>query len=180
MIAAAIAFFVACNPAAATVALAHDRRTDRPIPVIAGAVAALVALVLAAAASDALLDVLDLNLGTYRVGAGAVLVAAGLRWLVVGAPRDAIEPETDLRLAGFVAFPTLLTPAAAALAVSVGAEEGVAVVAGAAAISIVLGGLGVYLRRQVPTALAVALVRLIAAGTVVVGVDLVVDGLMTL
>lgn len=180
MLAATIAFIVACNPAAALVALAHDRRTNRPIPVIAGTAAALAGLVVAAGVADPLLDLLDLNLGTYRVGAGAVLVAAGLRWLFLGAPHDAIEPETDMRLAGFVAFPTLLTPGAAALAVSVGAEEGVAVVAGAAAVAVVLGGLGVYLRRQVPVALAAALVRLIAAGTVVVGVGLVVDGLKTL
>ena len=122
MIAAIVAFLAACNPAAALVALAHDRRTDRPIPVLAGAAAALAALVVAGAASQPILDVLDVNLGTFRVGAGAVLVVSGLRWLFAGAPRDAIEPDTDLRLAGFVAFPTLLTPAAAVLAVSVGAE----------------------------------------------------------
>jgi small neutral amino acid transporter SnatA (MarC family) len=180
VIAALIAFLVACNPAAALVALAHDRRTDRPLPVVAGAVAALTALVVAAALSDSILDVLDINLGTYRVGAGAVLVVSGLRWLFAGAPRDAIEPETDLRLAGFIAFPTLLTPAAAVLAISVGAEDGTATVAVAAGIAITLGALGVYLRRSVPVALATAGVRLIGAGTIIVGVGLIIDGLRTL
>lgn len=180
MIPAIVAFLAACNPAAALVALAHDRRTDRPLPVIAGALAALSALVIAAAASQSILDALDVNLGTFRVGAGVVLVVSGLRWLFVGAPRDAIEPETDLRLAGFVAFPTLLTPSAAVLAISVGAEEGTLTVLAAAGIAIVLGATGVYLRRSVPVALATALVRLIGAGTIIVGAGLVVDGLRTL
>ncbi|MDZ7676153.1 MAG: hypothetical protein U5K30_13925 [Acidimicrobiales bacterium] len=180
MITAIVAFLAACNPAAALVALAHDRRTDRPLPVAAGAMAAFAALVVAAAASDAILDVLELNLGTFRVGAGAVLVVSGLRWLVAGAPRDAVEPGSDLRLAGFVAFPTLLTPAAAVLAVSVGADEGVLTVMVAAAVAIALGGLGVYLRRSVPVALGTSMVRLIGAGTVIVGAGMVVDGLQTL
>jgi multiple antibiotic resistance protein len=180
VIAAIVAFLAACNPAAALVALAHDRRTDRPLPVIAGAVAALTALLVAAAASRPILDVLDVSLGTYRVGAGVVLVVSGLRWLFSGAPRDAIEPDTDLRLAGFVAFPTLLTPAAAVLAVSVGAEEGTLTVLGAAGLAIVAGAAGVYLRRSVPVALAGAGVRLIGAVTIIVGAGLVVDGLRTL
>ncbi len=180
MIAAIIAFVVACNPAAALVALAHDRRTNRPLPVLAGATAALTALVVSGAASKSILDALEINLGTFRVGAGAVMVVAGLRWLFAGAPRDAIEPDTDLRLAGFVAFPTLFTPAAAVLAISVGAEEGTLTVLVAAGISIALGAAGVYLRRSVPVALATAGVRLIGAGTIVIGAGLVVDGLRTL
>lgn len=180
MIPAIVAFLAACNPAAALVALAHDRRTDRPIPVIAGAAAALAALVVAAGASQSILDALDVNLGTFRVGAGAVLVISGLRWLFFGAPRDAIEPETDLRLAGFVAFPVLFTPSAAVLATSIGAEEGTVTVVVAAGIAIVLGAIGVYLRRSVPVALATAGVRLIGAGTIIVGAGVIVDGLRTL
>lgn len=180
MISALVAFLLACNPAAALVALAHDRRTNRPGPVIAGAAAALGALIAGAVLSQPALDVLDINLGTFRVGAGVVIVVAGLRWLFAGAPRDAIEPETDLRLAGFVAFPTLFTPSAAVLAVSTGAEDGTLTVAVAAGVAIVLGAVGVYLRRSVPVALATAGVRLIGAGTIVVGVGLVVEGLRTL
>lgn len=180
MIAAIVAFLAACNPAAALVALAHDRRTDRPVPVMAGAASAFVALVVAAAASEVILEILEVNLGTFRVGAGAVVVVSGLRWLVAGAPRDAVEPGSDLRLAGFVAFPTLLTPAAAVVAVSVGAEEGVLTVVVAAAVAIALGALGVYFRRSVPVALGTSMVRLIGAGTVIVGAGLVVEGLRTL
>lgn len=180
MITAIVTFIAASNPAAALVALAHDRRTDRPIPVVAGALAALAALVLGAALADPLLEVLDLNLGTFRVGAGVILAVQGLRWLFAGAPRDAIEPDTDLRLAGFVAFPTLLTPSAAALAVSVGAEDGTVTVLVGAAVAIALGAAGVYGRRRVPTALANAFVRVLGAGTIIVGAGLVVDGLRTL
>lgn len=177
---AIVAFLLTSNPAAATISLAHDRRTNRPLPVAAGAAAAVLALILVAVLADSILDVLDVNLGTFRVGAGVVVVVNGLRWLATGAAKDAIEPETDLRLAGFVAFPTLLTPAAAVLAVAVGADDGVGTVAVASLVAIAVGAAGVYLRRSVPRALATAGVRLVGAGTVIVGAGLLVDGLKTL
>ena len=90
------------------------------------------------------------------------------------------EPNTDARLAGFVFFPTLMTPGAAVLAVSVGAERGSAVAAIAVAIAVIVGGFGVYYRRRVPELLAQSLVRLFGAGGVVIGVILAVDGLRTL
>ena len=177
---AIVAFLLTCNPAAATVALAHDRRTDRPIPVVAGAVAAALTLVLLGVGADSILELLELNLGTFRVGAGAIIIVAGIRWLATGSPKDAIEPETDVRLAGFVFFPTLLTPGAAVLAVSTGAEEGTGVVALAAALAIAVGAAGVYARRSIPHALALGAVRLVGAGSIVVGAGLLVDGLKTL
>lgn len=180
MLTAIVAFLLTCNPAAATVALAHDRRTDRPVPILGGSAAAALALAAVGAGADPILDVLEVSLGTFRIGAGVVVAVSGLRWLVAGAPKDAIEPETDLRLAGFVAFPTLLTPAAAVLAVAIGADDGLGAVAVGAGIAIALGGAGIYARRSIPHALALAGVRLVGAGAIVVGAGLLVDGLRTL
>jgi small neutral amino acid transporter SnatA (MarC family) len=142
-------------------------------------VAGLVLLAVAAAA-DPLLEVLDVNLGTYRLGAGVVVAVAGLRWLAVGAPSDTAEPATDLRLGGFVAFPILVTPAAAVLAPSIGAEHGASVAAVAVVVAVVLGGLGVYFRRRIPALFAQGLVRLLGAVAVVVGVIVAFDGIRTL
>lgn len=175
-----IAFLVACNPANALSALGHDRRTDRPIPLVAGTVAAVAAVVALAVASQPILDLLGLNLGTYRVGAGVVLAASGLRFLIAGSPKPAEEPATDFRLGGYIFFPTLTTPSSAVLAISVGVERGALQTSVAAAVAIVLGALGVYERRRMPSALAGALVRLLGAGAVVIGVGLVVDGIKTL
>lgn len=180
MTAAILAFLVACNPAAALLALGHDRRTDRPLPVVIGAAAAIATLLTLAMASEPILDVLDLNLGTFRVGAGVVLVAAGLRWLVAGSPPSAEEPQTDTRLAGFIFFPTLMTPGATVLAVTVGADAGVATAAVGILLAVGLGAVGVYERRRMPVALAGAFVRLLGAGSVVVGIGLVVEGIRTL
>ena len=180
MIPALLTLLVALNPAAASVALGRDWRTDRPVPVALGSLAAAGVLVALAAAADPILDALDVNLGTYRLGAGVVVAVLGLRWLAVGAPSGTEEPATDLRLGGFVAFPTLLTPAAAVIALSVGAEHGTGVAAVAAAVAVLLGGLGVYYRRRIPALLAQGLVRLLGAGAVVVGVIVAIDGIRTL
>ena len=168
------------NPAAASLALVRDRRTDRPASVATGAAVAAVVLVALAAASGPVLDALDVNLGTYRLGAGVVIVVAGLRWLVMGAVPPVEEPEGDRRLAGFVAFPVLITPGATALALSVGAEHGTARAAIAVGVAVVLGGVGVYLRRSIPHLLALGLVRLLGAAATVVGVIVAVDGIRTL
>ena len=180
MIAALLTLLAAVNPAAASVALARDRRTDRPVPVLIGAMAAAVVLVALAGGADPLLDLLDVNLGTFRLGAGVVLAVAGVRWLAVGAPAEAGEPATDRRLAAFVCFPTVLTPGAAVAAVSVGAEEGVATAAVAVVVAVLAAGAGVYFRRRVPELLAQGLVRFFGGGAVLFGIILAVDGTRTL
>jgi small neutral amino acid transporter SnatA (MarC family) len=175
-----LGLLAAVNPAAASLALVRDRRTDRPASVVAGTVAAAAVLAVLAAAADPVLDALDVELGTYRLGAGVVVAAAGVRWLVMGAIPPVEEPENDRRLAGFVAFPVLVTPAAAALALSVGAEHGTVRTAVAAGVAVVLGGVGIYVRRSIPHLLALGLVRLFGAAAAVIGVIVAVDGVRTL
>lgn len=180
MILALFGFIVTVNPAAAALALVRDRRTDRPRSVTAGVVIAAAVLIALAAAADPILDLLDINLGTYRLGAGVVIAVAGLRWLVVGPAPPCEEPDADRRLAGFVAFPVLLTPGAVVLAVSVGAEEGTLVAAVGAVVALALGGLGLYLRRSLPHLLMTGLVRMLGAAATILGVIVAVDGIRTL
>lgn len=177
---AILGFLATVNPAAAALALVRDRRTDRPRSVAAGVALAAAVLVALAAAADPLLELLDIDLGTYRLGAGVVIAVAGLRWLVAGAVPACDEPDDDRRLAGFVAFPVLLTPGAVVLAVSVGAEHGTVGAAIAAAIAVALGGLGLYLRRSLPHLLMMGLVRLLGAAATVLGVVVAVEGIRTL
>ena len=177
---AILGFLATVNPAAAALALVRDRRTDRPRSVVAGVVLAAIVLVTLAAAADPILDLLDINLGTYRLGAGVVIAVAGLRWLVAGAVTPCEEPDDDRRLAGFVAFPVLLTPGAVVLSVSVGAEHGAAGAAIGAVLAVVLAGVGLYLRRALPHLLMMGLVRMLGAAATVTGIVLAVDGIRTL
>lgn len=177
---ALLGLIASVNPAAAALAMVRDRRTDRPASVAAGTAVAALVLVAIAGVAEPALDALDVSLGTYRLGAGAVIAVAGLRWLAAGAVPAVEEPDDDRRLAGFVAFPVLLTPGAAALALSVGAEHGTAAAAIAAVVAVGLGGVGIYLRRSVPHLLALGLVRLLGAAAVIVGVIVSVDGIQTL
>lgn len=180
MILALIGFLATVNPAAAASHLERDRRGNRPLPVAAGALLAAAALVVVAAVADGVLDALDTNLGTYRLGAGVVVTASGLWWLLAGTPPATSEPVTDRGLASYVAFPALLTPAAAALAVSIGAEESLGAVAVGAAAACALGGLALYLRRSIPAGVAGAAVRILGAVAVIVGIVVAVDGIRTL
>lgn len=180
MLLAILGFLATVNPAAAAVALVRDRRTDRPRSVTAGVVVAAVVLIVLAAASGPILDLLDINLGTYRLGAGVVIAVAGLRWLVAGAAPACEEPDEDRRLAGFVAFPVLLTPGAVVLAVSVGAEHGWLDAAVGVVVAVVLGGLGLYLRRSLPHLFVSGLVRMLGAAATLLGVIVAVDGIRTL
>jgi len=177
---ALLALIAAVNPAAAALAMVRDRRTDRPRSVALGTLVAGLALAGLAAAADPLLDLLDLGLGTYRLGAGVVVAVVGLRWLAAGPARTVEEPDEDRRLAGFVAFPVLITPAAAALAPSVGAEHGAVVAAVGIAIAVGLGGAGIYLRRSLPHLFVSGMVRLLGAACAVAGVAVAVDGIRTL
>lgn len=168
------------NPAAAALALAEDHRTRRVLPVGAGAVLAAAALVALGAVADPLLDALDVNLGTYRLGAGVVVATVGLRWLVTGAATPVDAPDRDAALAGFVAFPVLFTPGAAALSVSVGAGDGAGTLATAVVVAVGLGGAAIQVRRWLPPSVTTWLVRLLGATAVVVGVIVAVDGVRTL
>ena len=176
---AILGFLATVNPAAAALALVRDRRTDRPRSVVAGVGIAAAILIALAAAADPLLDLLDINLGTYRLGAGVVITVAGLRWLVAGAVPACEEPDEDRRLAGFVAFPVLLTPGAVVLSVSVGAEHGALATAVAAGIAVVLAGLGLYMRRSVPHLFMIGLVRMLGAAATVIGIIVAIDGVRT-
>lgn len=177
---ALIGFLAAVNPAAAALAIAGNRRADRPTPIAAGAIIAATVLIGLAGVAEVVLDALDVNLGTYRLGAGVVMTVAGLRWLVAGTVPQADEPESDRGLAGFVAFPTLLTPGAVVLAVSVGAEHGTAATAVAVAVAVALGALAALLRRRFHTGLLRGVVRFLGAALTVVGTIVAVDGVRTL
>jgi len=73
-----------------------------------------------------------------------------------------------------------VTPAAAVMAVAIGAQEGVISTAIGAAVAVVIGGFGVFYRRRIPELLAGGLIRLLGAGGVVVGIALAFDGVRTL
>jgi small neutral amino acid transporter SnatA (MarC family) len=180
MIAALIGLLAAMNPAAAAASLAADRRTNRPVPVAIGGALAFVVLVVLAVAAESIMSTLDINLGTFDLGAGVVIAVSGLRSVIAGPPSVAEEPESDRGLAGFVAFPALITPAVAALAVSVGAREGSSTAAVGLALATIVAAGALYRRRDVSRPVTIALVRLFGAVGVIIGVTIALHGIRTL
>jgi small neutral amino acid transporter SnatA (MarC family) len=143
----------------------------------AGGLVSLAGILLLAALSEPLLDGLDISEPTARVAAGLVAASAGL-WHLIGPRPQAWEAASGLR-SGLVpiAFPVLLRPEVALLAVSAGADEGVLSTAVAAAVGIAIGVLA--LRRSAePPRVARAGARLLGAVLVLLGIDLVVDGVL--
>jgi hypothetical protein len=151
-------FVAAANPGRVASAVAQQRPRRRAVAVALAAGAALV--LVATLLADSLLDALDVSPESFRVAAGIVLAATGVRRLVWP------------RFTGpFVAI--LVTPDLAYLALSLGADghEGKALVA--AAIGLASAGAVALLRRPLP---GEPLTPFLAAVEVLVGVVLVVTG----
>jgi hypothetical protein len=122
----------------------------------AGAAVIAVGVVLA----DPFLDALDISPESFRIAAGLVLAAAGLRTIV--------RPEPSGPFAA-----SLVTPELACLAISAGADEGIAAALGAGALALVVVAVTA---RALPAAVVGRATPFLAALQVVVGVALVVAG----
>jgi small neutral amino acid transporter SnatA (MarC family) len=165
-----LAMVAALNPPARAVRLRHlDPRRA------VGAAAVTVAVVLALAALAGPLQTLaEVSGPNLRVAAGLVLTVAGLVDLV--RRPDLVDLPPGAR-AAFVpaAFPVLLEPQVAILALSAGADRGVAVTALMATGVLVLWlGAG-----RVLSALLRPTARLVGAIGVVAGTALVLDGVLS-
>lgn len=174
-----IAYLAAVNPPRARLGL-PETGADRARPFVLGGGLLLGFGVVwgLAAVSGPLLDWLEVTPETFRIAAGitAVLAAA----VVLVRPRPADEPELPGRLAALwpVAFPRLAAPQVLVLAISTGAQEGVAATLAAAAVSLgVLGVLGLVPRRGVADRALLWLGRVLAALLVVVAIWLIIEGI---
>ena len=176
-----IVFLLAAfNPARLAAALpASGRRTAAAVAAAFG----LGAVIVAAALSEPLLDAIDVSASTFRIAAGVVVAMGGLVRLADALPRP--EPGIGGWRAGIVplAFPLLLAPDLVLLAISLGADEGVAPVAVGGAI----GAAAVVAAAWVPRPLGprarfagAGAARMLAAVLVVAGVALAVDGVQDL
>lgn len=171
-----IVFAVAAtNPAYVTMLLKGRRR---PLDLVGGAVAAVGVAAALAGLSDPILDALAVNLGTFELGAAVVVGAIGARQLVGTLPRP--FPPSDTPVVGLVpvAFPAMLRPGLAAVAVSSGAAAGTVAVLAGAAVACGLAAAAVLARAR-GAALGGA-ARLLGALAVIVAVALGVDGVKTL
>jgi small neutral amino acid transporter SnatA (MarC family) len=146
---------------AGRVALACVETRPRPRTV---AIALLVgmALVLAAVAvADELLDALAISPESFRIAAGLVLAATGLRTIAMPSPTPGVVAAV------------LVTPELATLAVSFGADESSGKVLGAAALALLVAAPATTLHRRDPVVLGT---QFLAALQIIVAVALVVSG----
>jgi small neutral amino acid transporter SnatA (MarC family) len=167
----------ALNPMAVAVALwPRERRTT----MAAAAAIAWGIAVVCAAVSDPILDALDVTPGTFRVAAAVVLGIAGARWLIVGAPTVAGEGPAGGpgRVALPLLIPVLLTPQLVMVSLSVGADDGVAAVAGGAAASLALAWFATSVTKRHHVAWTAG-VRMVGALAIAVALALAVDGVKT-
>ncbi len=177
--------------------LGPDRASRAKTVGIGAALAAAAAIVLAIVA-DEVLDALDVTSPTFRLGAGVVITATGVRSALI-APKPWSEGLRGGRLSMLVpvAFPVLFTPELAVAAVSYSADRGTSATVVAIAVAIAVfaalavtgvgwrmapagagepgaaGGGGA--RRADPWLSAAG--RVMGALAVVLGIALVVDGI---
>lgn len=172
-----LALFAAVNPLAVAAALWPR---ERRLTMAAAAAIAFAVAVVCAGVSDPILDALDVTLGTFRVAAAVVLGLAGARWLIAGAPTVAADGPSGGpgRVAVPLLIPVLLTPQLVMVSVSVGADEGVTVVAAGAAVSLALAWVAVVVSKRHRAGWTAGL-RLVAALGIAVALGLAVDGVRT-
>ena len=174
-------FLAAVNPPYLLGALPRGER--RSLRAAAAAVASVIGLVAVAALagwSGPILDALDVSPSTFRIAAGVVALGGGLvRFLDPSA--DPLGSDGGWRLGVIpLAFPLLLAPDVVLLAVTLGADHGVAATVGSALVALavfVAASLVAPGRRSV---VVVGASRLLAALLVVAGVVLAVDGIQDL
>ena len=150
----------------------------RALPLWAGSLLTLGAVVGLAWVSGPLLESLEITPETFRLAAGFTLTLAAL--YVLARPRPPEEPVPEGRLAAVwpVAFPRLLGPEVLALSLTTGNQEGVAATAVAATVALaILGALGPLPRRQTADRVLLYLGRLMAVGLLVVAVWLLIEGI---
>jgi small neutral amino acid transporter SnatA (MarC family) len=172
-----VALVLALDPlrAAAAARVAAERPARRAA--LVGAATAVAAAGLLAAVGGPLLDALDVSAPTLRVGVGLVLLVTAL--VDLGGRGDRAPVPSAWGGAVPIAVPTMLRPAAVVTSLSAGADGGIALVLGAAALA---GGLVIVLAgRPADTAVEPPLWRwarrLAAAVLAVVAVALTADGI---
>jgi small neutral amino acid transporter SnatA (MarC family) len=174
----ALAALCAVNPARTQAALPRQE----PARVAAlGATLAWAALIPVVALADAALDAAQVASSTLRMAAGVVLVLQGAVAVLTRGPGP--EPALPGRRAALVpvAFPVLLTPALALLALSGALDRSAPValaVLGAALAAVPL--LGAIAMSPVRQKVVDGLGRLAAAGLVVSGMALLMNGIFDL
>ena len=153
-----VAFIATTNAGRVAFASRGARPTTRTLALALAAGAGLIAV--GTLVADDLLDALSISPESFRIAAGLVLAAAGLRTIV--------WPEPSGPFAAI-----LVTPALACLAISFGADEAVGAVLGAAAIALALVAAAALAAPRLPAGRAT---EFLAAAQVVIAVALVVSG----
>lgn len=175
-----VVMFAAVNPFAAAMAVLRERGHGQARPGLMtsafGAGIALGLLVLAAVGAEKLLGFLEVEPETFRVAAGVVMAAIGLRIAVFGAALPAGK-STGLEAAVFpLAIPLIAGPAVLMAAVSLGADEGVGRTVGAGAIAVGIAFALLVTPGTRQGGALDALARLTGALLVAAGAGLIVDG----
>ena len=179
----ALALLLVLNPARASFGIPRSGRSPREITwlcAVGGAIGGL-AVCMFAALGDPLLDALDVSTPAFRTAAGVVAVLAGATDLVRRPPSP--EPALPGRRAALVpvALPLVARPTLLVVALSAGADQGVVVALGAMVIGVaVLTALTTRVSTDGPRGRALRwAARLLAAGLIVCGVLLTIDGILS-
>lgn len=112
------------NPARARWALPPREGRELTREVGSGALAVAMAAVTLALLATTIVDLFGVSNPSFRLGAGAVMLVAGLRTMAVGPAKWPEAQAGGWTWLAPVAFPVLFTPELAAAAVSYAADEG--------------------------------------------------------
>lgn len=171
-------FLAAVNPPAVTrSALLGGLAGDRLAPLIAGALAAVLAA-LAALAGERVMDLLDVEPASFRVAVGTVAAIAGGLAIVLGRAPGGTMPGEPGNAFFPLALPWIAGPAVLLVAVQSSVDDGTGESIAAAAIAVVVAVALLLPGVPRPAAALDGLARLAGALLLVLGAGLIVDGVL--
>ena len=170
---AALAVMAAVNPPRRRAALPEP---TAPAIAVTGAAVAWLAMVVAAAVSGPLLDAFSVSPPNIQIAAGLVLLVRAMVDVALPPGRESARLTGRWQAVVPVAFPLLIRPEVALLALSAGAEMGVTRTAAFAVPAYLAAAVVLAFWRGDRTARAVGVVLSITG--VAVAIDLVIDGVL--
>ena len=170
---AALAVMAAVNPPRRRVALLEP---TAPAIAVTGAAVAWLAIVFAAAVSGALLDALSVSAPNIQIAAGLVLLVRAMVDVALPPGHETARLDGRWQWLVPVAFPLLIRPEVALLALTAGAELGVARAAAIAVPAYLAAAAALAAWRGARSARTVGVVLSVVG--VAAAVDLVIDGVL--
>ena len=173
-----LVFFAVINPAGSSQLLGHLAGRARTRAALLGFLVGGGLLVASVLSAETILNFLEIEPETFRIAAGIVITAWGVRWMLPIARKDAGPTELLFSGALPLGWPAIANPAAVAASLSFGADSGQLGAIAAALVFTATAVVVAFFMNERWRQPAVWASFTTGALTVIIGANLIVDGVL--